>query len=107
MVGGDSLIWPLEERERYLVTAEQVEARRRQWLDDRRERKLGGLRRIQAIGIDRVRVSTAQDERVCRRCTARDGVVIATVEAASGLPCENENDGCRCVYIPVIPEAEG
>ena len=35
MVGGDSLIWPLEERERYLVTAEEVEARRRQWLDDR------------------------------------------------------------------------
>lgn len=58
MVGGDVLIWPLEERERYLVTAEQVEARRRQWLDDRRERKLGGLRRIQAIGIDQVRVST-------------------------------------------------
>ena len=95
------------ERKRYLLTEEQVNVRREQWLDSRRQQKLTGLRRMRDIGIDRVRILTAQDERVCEQCAELDGVVVLMVEAENLPHCENQEDGCRCTHIPVIPEAEG
>ena len=64
------------------------------------------LRRMRAIGITQVQVLTAQDERVCAHCRAREGKTFSIKEAQtrnllSGAHCDEGY--CRCVYLSVIP----
>ena len=68
---------------------------------------------FQELGIDRVRVGTSEDERVCADCRARDGAVFTVAEAMESMPipgrdCTDAKDKnphggrCRCYYSPVF-----
>ena len=72
------------------------------------------LRHLDEIGITAVKVSTANDERVCEYCAGLDGqkLPLATVLAEMPLPSRQCTDGkgkvnphggrCRCEYAAVI-----
>ena len=71
------------------------------------------LMRMREAGIKKVKISTAQDERVCPGCRALEGKVF-TVNAAMKnryLPGQQCDDGnsinphggrCRCIYMAVL-----
>ena len=71
------------------------------------------LMRMQGAGVNRVKVLTAQDERVCRDCQSTDGKTYAIRDAleTTPLPGKHCTDGgrknphggrCRCVYLAVL-----
>ena len=58
------------------------------------------LLRMRVLGIKRVRISTCQDERVCRACRKLEGKVFK-IRRRMPLPACSQ---CRCGYSPLIPE---
>ena len=72
--------------------------------------KLLGMR---AVGINRVQVLTADDERVCGHCKSLDGKIFGIRQALNQLPipgetctdrmAKNQFGGmCRCIYVAKI-----
>ena len=94
------------ERKRYLLTADEAERRKREWRETGQGYVQHSLERHRELGLSRSRIRTAEDERVCDECRALNNVVVAITEDLDHMPlparCTNP-DGCRCVYIPVIP----
>lgn len=71
------------------------------------------LMRMQEAGVNRVKVSTAQDERVCRDCQSAGGKTYAINDALETMPLPGSHctDGgqknpyggrCRCLYLAVL-----
>ena len=67
------------------------------------------LRHMQSIGIERVRVRTVKDERVCSHCKSWEGKIISVEDALEQMPvpgptCDDNRYGnpyggrCRCRY---------
>ena len=75
------------------------------------------LQYLQSIGIEKVRVSTSQDERVCTHCKSWEGKVITVENALEQMPipgpnCDdniyaNPHGGrCRCVLTAVLDSSD-
>ena len=80
------------------------------------EARRAALIRFGESGVHSAKVQSAQDERVCDYCASLDGKFYSVEDALEQMPIpgphctdggdENPHGGrCRCVYIPVIPEA--
>ena len=91
------------QNKKHLVTAGDAMRYER---EQRTAMQQASLTRMSAAGIQQVKVSTARDERVCARCAALDGKVFS-IDDAPRMEEICENDYCRCVLNPVIPEVEG
>ena len=94
------------ERKKHLLTADEAERRKREWRETGQGYVQHSLERHRGIGLNRSRIRTCEDERVCDECAALNNVVVAITEDLDHMPlparCANP-DGCRCVYIAVIP----
>ena len=71
------------------------------------------LHHLQSLGIEKVRIRTSQDERVCSHCKSWEGKVITVEDALEQMPipgpnCDDNRYGnphggrCRCVLISVL-----
>ena len=95
------------EGKKYLLTADEAARREQEWRETGRGYVQYGLERQRDIGLNRSRIRTCEDERVCDECAALNNVVVAITKDLDHMPlparCTNP-DRCRCVYIAVIPE---
>ena len=69
-----------------------------------REAKKCDLRRMLEIGIEKIKISTCRDERVCPGCHSLDGKVFSVQDALEQMPIPGrhcEGGWCRCLYIAV------
>jgi hypothetical protein len=77
------------------------QARKEEWADRIR-------RTCRQERVDGIRVMSAQDDRVCGPCAARDGEFFSCEEAIENPPIPHEsceNDYCRCVYETVVQDS--
>ena len=97
----------------YYQQAEILFVEGRNHLDTRRLSASAELQHLESIGIERVRIRTVDDERVCPHCRSCEGKVISIEDALEQLPVpgpncddnryENPYGGrCRCRYEAVF-----
>lgn len=101
----------------YYQQAEILFVEGRNHLDTRRLSAKVELQHMQSIGIEKVRISTADDERVCSHCRSWHGKDISIEDALEQMPIpgpncddnrvENPYGGrCRCIYQAVLDLAD-
>ncbi len=101
----------------YYQQAEILFVEGRNHLETRRLSARVELQHIQSIGIERVRVRTADDERVCSYCRSLEGKDISIEDALEQMPIpgpncddnkeENPYGGrCRCSYEAIFDHSD-